>query len=132
MNAKLDTSLDSGQVADCRSIRPERQCSRCMQVKPLDDKHFVPHPECPFGLTRRCRQCDRDERRERKRAKRLAAGLSFGTRTPEKAAKAICSQCCNITDRRPRVGKCKCGLRWEAEPAVEIQTRKFYDWRAHV
>lgn len=102
---------------------PERQCTRCSAVKLLDAEHFIPHPQCPLGLTRICRTCDNKARRKQKRAKRIAAGLPVGHHTKD-PGKGVCKQCYNLPDRRPRIGTCKCGLRWQAEPAVEPILRR--------
>jgi hypothetical protein len=58
-----------------RAPRTEKGCTRCQQVKPLDD--FGREPRHRDGRKSTCRACDRERYYERKAAKAASEGVAL-------------------------------------------------------
>ncbi len=101
------------------SESPNRRCTGCLARKPLNDANFPRRTELDRKAEwkSRCHDCrksveGRGDIRHEKR-KRVA--------DKDYVPSHHCGECFGITDRRPRVGRCKCGELWEAEPALRLE-----------
>jgi hypothetical protein len=103
-------------------IGPMRQCQGCREMKPLTKGYF--QERCYKTGTKRfrhiCHKCrnagiTRDPEAER-----------ISQQKPSKT----CNTCCGLSWRVAGIKCRECGMRREAEPAVEIPTRKYSDPRS--
>lgn len=99
-------------------MNESKRCGMCGDTKPITE--FCNKTKSSDGKQSHCRSCG--NKRDRSGTGSLASA--------EHVSAKICGMCCNLPDRRPRIGKCKCGLRWEAEARPELETRRYYDWSA--
>jgi hypothetical protein len=97
-------------------LKGAKNCSQCKIMKPRSEFHR--RQASIDGRQSSCRACD---------ALRAAPPPKKEPVSRVTESAAICPECCNITDRRPRLGLCRCGLPWEAEPKPELMLRRYYD-----
>lgn len=112
-----------------------RECRGCSRVYPLAEAYWPRHETCRNGFDTYCKPC----RQARKKAWKLEHRAKLRlihtpVDNPQRAHRGHaervgkhCGQCYGQAHRRPRFVVCKCGLRFEPLPPIELVTRTYYD-----
>jgi hypothetical protein len=109
--------------------QPWRRCrGACERVLESTLVNFPAHKTGRGGLNPRCRDCVREDNRVGDKMRRVRLAKAMAEAAPPLQPGQRCKVCEGLAHRRPIDGCRRCGLPYEAEPAVELVTRRSWSW----